>query len=114
MLKTYELTDRHFGWSGRRGRRPPRQSLDYLLDRALRSQGLVSLLDPAARRRGKPEMAARSRRGFGAGGWCRSRSRRAPGGRLDAPEPATVAAEVDPEAAHILSPFDPLVIQRGG
>ena len=68
MLKTYELTARHFGWD-----RPPRpatdrQVADYLLDRALRSQGLVSLasvchLEPSR----KPEIRARrSRRGCGA------------------------------------------------
>src|SRR5258706_12986026 len=43
MLKTYELMSRHFGWE-----RPPkpaseREVLNYLLDRALRSQGIVSV-----------------------------------------------------------------------
>ena len=43
MLKTYELMSRHFGWE-----RPPkpaseREILSYLLDRALRSQGVVSV-----------------------------------------------------------------------
>src|SRR5579863_10768048 len=43
MLKTYELMERHFGWE-----QPPKpaseaQVLGYLLERALRSQGLVSL-----------------------------------------------------------------------
>src|SRR5229473_8479570 len=43
MLKTYELTSRHFGWE-----RPPKRAsetevLNYLLDRALRSQGVVSV-----------------------------------------------------------------------
>src|SRR5882762_803501 len=43
MLKTYELTARHFGWD-----KPPRSAStrevsNYLLDRALRAQGLVSL-----------------------------------------------------------------------
>ncbi len=43
MLKTYELMDRHFGWNRRPKPATERQVLDYLLDRALRSQGLVSL-----------------------------------------------------------------------
>jgi uncharacterized protein YcaQ len=43
MLKIYELTDRHFGWDERPSPASERQSLDYLLDRALRAQGLVSL-----------------------------------------------------------------------
>src|SRR4051794_35459996 len=43
MLKTYQLTPRHFGWD-----RPPKSAStaevsNYLLDRALRAQGLVSL-----------------------------------------------------------------------
>ena len=43
MLKTYELLTRHFNWD-----RLPRaaleaQTLNYLLDRALRSQGIVSV-----------------------------------------------------------------------
>src|SRR5260221_12404770 len=43
MMKSYELMSRHFGWE-----RPPkpaseREVLSYLLDRALRSQGVVSV-----------------------------------------------------------------------
>src|SRR6185312_1200700 len=43
MLKTYELMGRHFGWD-----KPPKSAsaselTAYLLDRALRSQGVVSL-----------------------------------------------------------------------
>jgi uncharacterized protein YcaQ len=43
MLKTYELMARHFGWD-----KPPkgasaREATAYLLDRALRAQGVVSL-----------------------------------------------------------------------
>ena len=43
MLKTYELMDRHFGWETQPKPASERQILDYLLERALRSQGLVSL-----------------------------------------------------------------------
>ena len=43
MVKSYDLVGRHFGW-----RRQPKaatelQVAQYLLDRALRSQGIVSL-----------------------------------------------------------------------
>ena len=43
MLKTYELMARHFGWD-----KPPKaasaaETMGYLLDRALRAQGIVSL-----------------------------------------------------------------------
>jgi hypothetical protein len=114
MLKTYELAGRHFGWE-----KPPRPAserevMGYLLDRALRSQGIVSLgsacyLD--ARR--KPQMRrlveSRVRRGelvpvavedTGAQEhWVRPET-------LDAPPGA--AGEI----VHLLSPFDPLVSQR--
>src|SRR5688572_19022129 len=59
MLKTYELTTRHFGWKRLPRAASERDTLSYLLDRALRSQGVVSLesvcylaprLKPAMRR----------------------------------------------------------------
>jgi uncharacterized protein len=43
MVKTYELADRHFGWPPRPRSASEDQILDYLLDRALRAQGIVSL-----------------------------------------------------------------------
>src|SRR5271155_3250322 len=43
MLKTYELTERHFGWDRRPKPASERQILDFLIDRALRSQGVASL-----------------------------------------------------------------------
>ena len=43
MVKTYELVDRHFGWARRPRPASEAQVLDYLLDRALRAQGIVSL-----------------------------------------------------------------------
>src|SRR5579863_3255842 len=43
MLKTYELTDRHFGWARAPKQASVRDITGYLLDRALRAQGVVSL-----------------------------------------------------------------------
>jgi uncharacterized protein YcaQ len=43
MVKSHELADRHFGWPRRPRAATERQTLDYLLDRALRAQGVVSL-----------------------------------------------------------------------
>jgi uncharacterized protein YcaQ len=46
MLKTYDLMERHFGWTAERPAPRPateRQIVEYKLDRALRSQGVVSL-----------------------------------------------------------------------
>jgi uncharacterized protein YcaQ len=114
MLKTYELMNRHFGWE-----RPPkpaleREILSYLLDRALRSQGIVSIdsvcyLDPRRKPAMRRLIETRLRRRElvpialeGAGTlehWVR---------------PETLDGNFDPieELVHILSPFDPLVNQR--
>ena len=43
MLKTYELLTRHFGWDRLPRAAIERETLNYLLDRALRSQGIVSV-----------------------------------------------------------------------
>ena len=43
MLKTYELTDRHFGWDKRPTPASERQVTAYRLHRALRAHGVVSL-----------------------------------------------------------------------
>jgi len=114
MLKTYELTTRHFGWK----RLPPAatgtQTGNYLLDRALRSQGIVSiesacymdasskpllrrLIDSRVRRRelvpveidGSDKLQH----------WAR-------------PDVLEERLDQTQETVHILSPFDPLIIQR--
>src|SRR3984885_9754473 len=68
MLKTYELMDRHFGWEQPPKPASERQILDYLLDRALRSQGVVSLdsichLDAGRKPAIRALIEARMRRG---------------------------------------------------
>jgi len=114
MLKTYELMQRHFGWD-----RPPKgasatEIAGYLLDRALRAQGLVSLdsichLDASSKPRVRRLIETKVRRRElvpvaleGAGKQDHSAAT------------ATVAAPAEAEngLVHILSPFDPLIIQR--
>jgi uncharacterized protein YcaQ len=95
MLKTYDLMTRHFGWE-----KPPRPAsaaevAAYMLDRSLRAQGVVSLdsichLDA-------PSKAA---------------VRRVIEGRVRRKELLPVALEGAGKQVHILSPFDPLIIQR--
>ena len=114
MLKTYELMGRHFGWN-----RPPKSATlgevtAYLLDRSLRAQGVVSLdsichLDAPNKKGVRRLIDRRVRRGElvpvaldGAGKqehWA---------------TPAVLEAKRDspPPLVHILSPFDPLIIQR--
>ncbi len=117
MLKTYDLMTRHFGWDKPPSKPPKPASVSdttaYLLDRALRSQGIVSLdsichLDapskPAIRRligsrvRAK-ELVPVALEGAGKQEhWAR---------------PATLeSASEGSDQVHILSPFDPLMIQR--
>jgi len=113
MLKTYELMDRHFGWEKRPKPAPEREILDYLLERALRAQGLVSLdsichLDakrkPALRRL----IEARIRRKELVAVTFDGAAKIAHWARPEALEPTSDPAGL----VHILSPFDPLVIQR--
>lgn len=114
MLKTYDLTQRHFGWDEPPKPATAREVSGYLIDRALRAQGIVSLdsiCHLAARDKPAIRMLieSRMRKGElvpvlleGAGRvehWARP-------GTLDAGDDPTT------ELAHILSPFDPLVIQR--
>ncbi len=114
MLKTYELMTRHFGWERLPRAATEREALNYLLDRALQSQGIVSLesichLDAPR----KPAMRR----------LVESRVRRkelipvqldGAGQSLHWVRPDTLEAVLEPaqEQVHILSPFDPMIIQR--
>jgi uncharacterized protein YcaQ len=115
MVKAYDLTDRHFGWDRRPGAATDLQVADYFLQRALRSQGIVSLdsicygnLGTKAAVSGLIERAVR-------------RKQLVPvhiEERETVPHwvpPALLEQAAEPPPApevHILSPFDPLVIQR--
>jgi len=113
MLKTYELMRRHFGWETPPKPASEREVLNYLLDRALRSQGVVSLdsicyLDAGRKPAMRRLIESRVRRDElvpveleGAGTvqhWARRE--------------ALEAFDAGDELVHILSPFDPLVHQR--
>ena len=114
MLKTYELMTRHFGWERLPRAATEKETLNYLLDRALQSQGIVSLesichLDAPRKPAMKRLVESRVRRKelipvqlAGAGQslhWVR-------------PETLDAIPEPPQELVHILSPFDPLIIQR--
>lgn len=111
MVKTYELMTRHFGLARRPSAATPREILEYQLDRALLSQGVVSL--ESACHLDVPSRAPMLR-------LIMSRMRREelvavtlPGAKPHWARPETL--EAIPEATelvHILSPFDPLIIQR--
>jgi uncharacterized protein YcaQ len=119
MLKTYELTARHFGWD-----RPPKpaaaaETTAYLLDRALRSQGLVSLdsichLDAPSKAAIRRLIEARVRRRELTAVALEGAGKQEHWGRPEVLEAdaAAPAGEGDSGLVHILSPFDPLIIQR--
>jgi uncharacterized protein YcaQ len=114
MLKTYELMSRHFGRERLPRAATERETLNYLLDRALQSQGIVSVesichLDAPRKPAMRRLLESRVRRKElipveleGAGHW------------LHWVRPDAIDAIPDPaqEQVHILSPFDPLIIQR--
>ena len=114
MLKTYDLMPRHFGWAGQPKPATERQVTAYKLDRALRSQGVVSLdsichLDAPSKKAVKELIDSRVRRKLLVPVTIE--------GAEKVPhwaEPATLgaAAAEPPTLVHILSPFDPLIIQR--
>jgi uncharacterized protein len=114
MLKTYDLIGRHFGWHTPPKAASATEVAGYLLGRSLRSQGLVSLdsichLDAPSKPGVRRLIEARVRRGElvpvtveGAGKQVHWAS----------PAALEEKSEVAPTLVHILSPFDPLVIQR--
>jgi uncharacterized protein YcaQ len=113
MVKTYELIDRHFGWPPRPRAATERQIAAYKLDRALRSQALVNassvlhqklryppeILGVIETRARKKELVPVEVEGHDGSYWA---------------EPASLEIKDEPlpELVHILSPFDPLIIQR--
>jgi uncharacterized protein YcaQ len=115
MLKTYDLTNRHFGWD-----RPPKAASEaevtaYLLDRALRAQGVVSLdsvchLDAPRKAKVAQLINMRLRRGELVAVELEGAGKQVHWARPDVLEEE--GGEVSPERVHILSPFDPLIIQR--
>ena len=114
MLKTYDLVDRHFGWE-RRPRPATEGQIDaYVLDRAIRAQGIVSLdsacyMDAPRKTAVKALIEARVRRKalvpVAIEGAEKVAHWTTPEALDDAPAEATAPV-------HLLSPFDPLVIQR--
>ena len=114
MLKSYELMTRHFGWERAPKPASAGETTAYLLDRSLRAQGIVSLdsichLDAPSKKAVRRLIDARVRRGELAPVELEG------AGKLEHwALPATLESPVETasELVHILSPFDPLVIQR--
>jgi hypothetical protein len=114
MLKTYELMTRHFGWDKAPKPASAREATGYLLDRALRAQGIVSLdsichLDAPSKAQVRRLIEARVRRRE-----LRPVALEGAGKQEHWAEPAALesAGGETSGLVHILSPFDPLIIQR--
>ena len=113
MLKTYELLDRHFGWEKRPAPASERQVATYKHDRARRAprrgrRDSVCHLDAPSKQAVAELIAARVKRkelvpvaieGVSTPHWAR-------------PEVLEPGSPPDESLVHILSPFDPLIIQR--
>ncbi|OYU47786.1 MAG: cytoplasmic protein [Rhizobiales bacterium PAR1] len=114
MLKSYELAHRHFGWE-----HPPKPAseaeiLNYKLDRALRAQGFVSLdsichLDAPTKPLMRRLIEKRIKRGELVAVALEGAEKLE---QWAAPEVLDTPAEPASGLVHILSPFDPLIIQR--
>jgi uncharacterized protein len=116
MLKTYTLMDRHFGWDKSPKPASAHETTGYLLDRALRSQGVVSLdsichLNAPAKPAVRQAIEARVRRKVLVPVTIEGAEKQA---HWVHPEVLDAAGDEEPASAlvHILSPFDPLMIQR--
>lgn len=115
MLKKYELTDRYFGWNKKPKAATTNEVLDYEIDRGLRTQGVVSLesLCHLEKMPHKKEILKR----------VEMRVRKGLLIPIHVEDVSKVQFWMKPELldhepehpedlVHILSPFDPLVIQR--
>jgi uncharacterized protein YcaQ len=113
MLKTYDLMSRHFGWDEPPRPASGREITAYLLDRALRAQGVVSLdsachLDAPSKPAVRHLIEARVRKGELVPVVLEGAGKQEHWAEPETLEPANGGAE----QVHILSPFDPLIIQR--
>jgi uncharacterized protein YcaQ len=114
MLRTYELTERHFGWEKMPKPATERQIIDHLVETGIRAQGVVSVDSIVHVRRNirqqvqaaldlrtrKKELVPVDLEGAG-------KSQ-----HFVPPELIEETHHAPPGLVHILSPFDPVVIQR--
>ena len=118
MLKTYELMTRHFGWDKPPKPASPAEITAYLLDRALAlaraSSASISIchLDAPSKAAVRRLIEARVRRKELVPVALEGAGKQEHWARPAAAGARTGAGERDAGLVHILSPFDPLIIQR--
>ncbi len=120
MLKTYEIAERHFGWDTPPAIASERECLVHRLDSALRAQGAVSLDSichlnarhkPLIRRIIEQRVRRRELVPVAIDGAGKQEHWASPEALDELGALRAAAATAEP-LAHILSPFDPLIIQR--
>lgn len=114
MLKTYDLTERHFGWDSTPRAATVRQIAEYVLDRALTAQGVVSLdsicyMDAPRKKAVRALIEGRVRRKALVPVTIEGADKVE---HWTTPETLEAGSTEGEPLVHILSPFDPLVIQR--
>jgi len=113
ILKKYDTTKRHFGWKTQPKAANERECLEYTLNRALRSQGIVSLdsicyLNNKIKKNIKTIIDQQVKKSELVSVQIESM----PGSAFYV-RPETLEQDLfESQLTHILSPFDPLVIQR--
>lgn len=114
MLKKYELADRHFDWKEKPRAAAPEDVCNYMIDRALRSQALVNVesichLEKAQRKTMvKKFLAERLKNNELIEVALKDQKKNVFYARSEVLEQKIKPSEL----VHILSPFDPLAIQR--
>lgn len=115
MLKRYEVTNRHFGWKKIPKAATPNEVINYKIERALRSQGIVSIdsighLEKAPiKKEFQKVIEERAQQGLLVPVHIEG---------IDKiqfwadPKIVNKKMNLDEELTHLLSPFDPLIIQR--
>ncbi|MBS1962809.1 MAG: YcaQ family DNA glycosylase [Bdellovibrionales bacterium] len=116
MVKHYDALERHFGWDRRPAAVSRREEASYRIDRTLAAQGAITFdsatyLERDLRDPIRAELDRRAR----AGSLVRAHVPGAFAEVFVSPDDLAKkedAFAIDPERIHVLSPFDPLLIQR--
>lgn len=113
MLKIYDLTERHFNWTKKPKAVSEKQYTDYIIDRALQSQAIVSLdsichLDNPQKKSVEKNIQERIKKGLLQEVQIEDNTKNKHWMRPELLDSKLKTSSL----THILSPFDPLIIQR--
>ena len=115
MLKKYEITDRHFGWQVRPKPATKSEVIAYKVDRALRSQGIISVNSTGHLEKApvKKELLKNIEKRVKVGSLVPVQIEGIEKIQFwGEPNSLQDVYSIEDNLTHLLSPFDPLVIQR--